>query len=310
MTVVFHHGALGDWVLVFPLLRRLAGDPGAAGLTARVIVVAPYSKAKLAARLIPGVEPLDVQGADFSRLHAREGAEAPLRAADLLAAADQVVSFVAAAGDAWEQNIRALAPQAALALVAPRPPADYPGHVTRWHQEQIERQGIRLPQEPTLPSVRRPRGPVIVHPGSGGRDKCWPPDRFAELIRRLRSSGQSVQPLLGEAEVEWWDPGRLEQWRSELGAAVPQSLDQLASYAAGARAWIGNDSGPTHLAAQMGLPTLALFGPSNPVQWAPVGPAVRILAPDRPRPMAWLSAETVIDEADRLLHDHPCPPGR
>jgi hypothetical protein len=192
--------------------------------------VAPSAKARLAAKLIPGVEPLDIQGADFSLLHARGGAGAsPPRTRDLLAAAELVLSFVAAAGDPWEQNVRALAPQAALALISPRPPADFPGHVTAWHQEQIERRGIGLPPPRPLLVAGRPDGPVIVHPGSGGREKCWPPDCFAELIRRLRASGQTVQPLLGEAEVERWAPGRLEQWRSELGAAVPESLVQLAS---------------------------------------------------------------------------------
>jgi heptosyltransferase III len=54
----------------------------------------------------------------------------------------------------------------------------------------------------------------------------------------------------------------------------------LASWIAGARAYIGNDAGITHLAAAAGAPVVAIFGPTDPVLWAPRGPRVRIVAGD------------------------------
>jgi len=56
-----------------------------------------------------------------------------------------------------------------------------------------------------------------------------------------------------------------------------QSLVDLFDAYAGAARYIGNDSGPSHLAAIVGIPTLCLFGPTDPARWRPLGPAVTVL---------------------------------
>ncbi|HAX44810.1 MAG TPA: hypothetical protein DCY80_19905, partial [Solibacterales bacterium] len=61
------------------------------------------------------------------------------------------------------------------------------------------------------------------------------------------------------------------------GARRFTDLAELIPYLATARAYLGNDSGPTHVAAALGLPTLALFGPTNPKVWAPRGRRVRVM---------------------------------
>ena len=66
------------------------------------------------------------------------------------------------------------------------------------------------------------------------------------------------------------------------------SLDELAGVVRAARVFVGCDSGPTHLAAQMGVSTAALFGPTDPGTWGPVGARVRLIAPAARAPMAWL----------------------
>jgi ADP-heptose:LPS heptosyltransferase len=60
-----------------------------------------------------------------------------------------------------------------------------------------------------------------------------------------------------------------------------------------ARAFLGNDSGLSHLAGLLGVPTLALFGPTDPVHWSPLGPRVRVL---RSEPLAALPPEGVLSE--------------
>lgn len=70
-------------------------------------------------------------------------------------------------------------------------------------------------------------------------------------------------------------------------------LSALAGVLAGARASVGNDSGPAHLAAAVGALTLALFGPTRPEHFAPVGPHVRTLTADGP--MAALPAARVAE---------------
>ena len=63
----------------------------------------------------------------------------------------------------------------------------------------------------------------------------------------------------------------------------------------GGSRYVGNDAGPTHLAAQLGLRALARFGPTSPNRWSPVGPQVTVLAPpDGPGTMDWLDLERVL----------------
>ena len=84
-------------------------------------------------------------------------------------------------------------------------------------------------------------------------------------------------------EAERWSAARWSHWTQQLGAQLLKLSDALLlalnqAHAAGA-AFIGNDSGPTHLAAAIGLPTTALFGPTDPDLWHPIGDRVQVLAP-------------------------------
>lgn len=282
-TVVVHHGALGDWVVTFPILASLAAAGG-------VLAVTHSSKAKLAARLIPGVSAGDIErwaGLHADRVDAIDSA---------LASAELVVSFVSNGRDAWAVSARRAWPGAKLAFVAPRPPEEWPEHVTRWHATQLAQQDVALPP---LRDVKSALGAdtksnrVLVHPGSGGAAKCWPAERFESLVVLLRSRGVDVRVVLGEAELERWPVSATRRWCEEHGAAPLESLDALADTIAWCDTFVGNDSGPTHLAAFMGKRVVAMFGPSNPAVWSPQGPVVILLAPPTPRAMDWLDVKTV-----------------
>lgn len=122
---------------------------------------------------------------------------------------------------------------------------------------------------------------LVLHPGSGGRAKRWPAVRFAELARRARSP----LVLLGPADDD------LGPDFAGLPVARNWPLRRVASVLAGAGAFVGNDSGITHLASWL-CPTLALFGPTDPAVWSPAGPCARVLAaPDGD--LARLSVEEV-----------------
>jgi heptosyltransferase-3 len=104
---------------------------------------------------------------------------------------------------------------------------------------------------------------AVIHPFSGGLRKNWPLEKFRALAARLERSGP----------VRWCsgpDDPPLD------GAVQIPNLYDLACWLAGARLYIGNDSGVTHLAAAAGTPVLALFGPTKPEIWAPRGPHVRV----------------------------------
>jgi heptosyltransferase-3 len=117
---------------------------------------------------------------------------------------------------------------------------------------------------PALPDVWRLRkARIILHPGSGSPGKCWP--YFRELANRL----DRVSFLIGPAEPEF-DTGAYPRLEN-----LP--LREVARELASAQGFIGNDSGITHLAAYLGCPTIAIFGPTDPGVWGPVGRRVTIL---------------------------------
>ena len=103
----------------------------------------------------------------------------------------------------------------------------------------------------------------------------WP--GFAALARRLRAAGLPLVALAGPADgpaVEaLLEAGALE----EEALARDWPLPEIAALLSLARAVVGNDSGPTHLAAAVGCPTVALFGPTDPAVWAPLGAHVRVV---------------------------------
>ena len=103
---------------------------------------------------------------------------------------------------------------------------------------------------------------VLLHPGSGSRLKVWP--HFDQLARSLPES----VILLGPRETPLDAPN---------ACLKDLSLVEVAEEVRRCRLYIGNDSGITHIAAYWGAPTIALFGPTDPSIWGPVGRRVKVL---------------------------------
>jgi hypothetical protein len=114
---------------------------------------------------------------------------------------------------------------------------------------------------------------VLVHPGSGSRRKNWPPERFAAVVRELPGP---VRLIVGEADAQ--AAAAVEQ---ALGAQLPRlehpPLAELAARLAGCHAYVGNDSGVSHLAGLCGAKAVVLFGPTPAAVWHPLGPRVHVL---------------------------------
>jgi ADP-heptose:LPS heptosyltransferase len=123
------------------------------------------------------------------------------------------------------------------------------------------------------PAPARANGPLVLAPGSGGRRKCWPRERWCELLARL---ADPVAVVVGPAEAERDDP-RSWPWPRPPAFLAGMSAVELAHHLAAARGCVGNDSGPTHLAACLRVPTVAIFGPTDPAVWAPPGAHVRVV---------------------------------
>jgi ADP-heptose:LPS heptosyltransferase len=122
--------------------------------------------------------------------------------------------------------------------------------------------GLEAPELPDLWVPGHSR--VVLHPGSGGTTKIWP------YFQQLADTLPDVAIVRGPQEAGF-RCGRTP-------VVETPSLLELAREICCSRIFVGNDSGITHLAAYWGAPTVALFGPTDPGVWGPVGRRVRILA--------------------------------
>jgi ADP-heptose:LPS heptosyltransferase len=157
----------------------------------------------------------------------------------------------------------------------------------------------RAAREPANAHAAAPTD-VLAHPGAGAPSKCWPAERWQQLLETLENRGRHVRILIGETELDRWPPATLDRWRRRWPLIAPPDARALAHAIAPHQLFIGHDTGPTHLAAALGLPTLALFGPTPAFWWRPVGPHVLALHPPSPTPMDWLHVPHVLDAIDRL----------
>ena len=110
---------------------------------------------------------------------------------------------------------------------------------------------------------------VHVHPASRWHFKCWPADKNAELIDRLAAEGYRVVITSAPDEIGFIGEILQKTTSQPLNLAGKLTIKELGALTARARLFIGVDSMPMHLAAAMGTPTVALFGPSGEHEWGP-----------------------------------------
>ncbi len=270
--VLEHNGAIGDFLLTWPAALALArAFPRAAlffnGKSAHARWLAPLGYAPCP----PGLR------RELDALYGRERWPQSL---------DGVM--VVRPGLAKRPDIPASAHFHFLRGVVPGrydPPA-------RLYQEGLAAMGIAWPRDwprrfrELFAAPRRDyagNGPVLCFPGAGHPFKMWPLERFLQLADRLRDAGFDPVLVLGPAE----SGERFSGLRHPV--LRPESLAALEGLLLGAKAVIGNDSGPMHLAGMLGIPGLALFGPTSPSQWGPAG--LTILRGSCPRsPCAQITA--------------------
>lgn len=142
-------------------------------------------------------------------------------------------------------------------------------------------------------------GPVALAPGSGSRAKCWPRESWIEFARRLHRAGKSMLIVIGPVEAERDDP-RDWAWPCPVRILENVSCVELARALGSCSAFVGNDSGPSHLAAMLGLPTIALFGAGLPAVFAPLGPRAVVLQGSAQAPPD-VAVDVVLRELATLL---------
>jgi lipopolysaccharide heptosyltransferase II len=153
---------------------------------------------------------------------------------------------------------------------------------------------------------------VAVHPGGYYPSQRWSPESYAELVAGLTARcGAACIVLAGPGEEDL--ARRVCAATPDALAAGPQSVRGLMALLASCDLFVGNNSGPLHVAAALGVPTVSVMGPTDPRRFAPRGPADRVLRHDLPcspcdRGRCWhhtclrsIEAAEVLAEAEAAL---------
>jgi len=131
---------------------------------------------------------------------------------------------------------------------------------------------------------------AVIHPVAATAAKTWPPDRFLAVARRLRDSHSNVVFIGGPGDD-------LSPFR-EFPALCGVPLAAIKNLLAAASLFVGNDSGPAHMAAAFGVPSVVIFGASNPAIWGPWRTSAEVVT--APGGIGAVSVEQVLGALARL----------
>ena len=129
---------------------------------------------------------------------------------------------------------------------------------------------LELEAQNQIPIAAQPRGKIVfIHTGAGQPVRVWPLERYQQIVRRLRERGRQVRLVCNSEQRDWWVKA------GERDVATPRTIAELLELMGDAGVFIGNDSGPGHLAAFCGIPTFTFFGPQVPEWFVPLHPAAQ-----------------------------------
>lgn len=314
-TLVYHAGGLGDFITALPAIglwkRRNPGE--------RLVLLGSSSNGRLAldAGRVDGS--LDVGSSRLLPLFREEFS----REAGMLLGGFSTALVFSGTDSPLVRNIRR---SSGIRLYHQPPFPGSAGHVVDYHLSLLappetlssaEKTPRIVPSENAMQECKS-RFPAEVrfaalHPGSGSTIKQWPLEKFIRLANHLRSENRGVVWIKGPAEERLQNLPRNDRVISCI------ELPLLAALLRRSCVFVGSDSGVAHLAAAVGCPTVALFGPSDPAVWAPRGERVSIIykkksyppchGPGRPGPnrscagscLADITVEEVFAAAEAVL---------
>ncbi|MCB1069962.1 MAG: glycosyltransferase family 9 protein [Kiritimatiellae bacterium] len=276
--LVLRGGALGDFILTLPALQALRKRWPRA-----YIELAGYSHiAHLAKDAGYADHILSLDRAEVARFFAINPVFTEWQRR-WVSSFDFVINYLHDPDGSLNDNLRAAGARELLYAS----PLDLDGHATATFLKPLVSLALidcdpvpRIPgrQEPATPD--RCLGTTVIHPGSGSPRKNWPVENFMGLAGQLNT--QDILFLTGEADVAVVEP--IAAFVAEHGFwhLHHPHLSEVVHLFRSAGRYIGNDSGITHLAAACGVPTLAIFGPTDPAVWAPLGAHVTVIQAGQP----------------------------
>lgn len=279
--LVIHPGALGDVLQAVPALTALQAFDGGSRLT--------FAGQTRLGRFFVGTgladRALSFDGLGLEALFTRE--PLPPLLLSRFSRFDRVVSWFGSRAEPFPERLRVLVPEALVSL--PVPDSGPPPTVWEHLLATLSPWGVTVP--PRFASLSLPeawrgearralaglgwqsRKPLlVVHPGAGGASKRWPAERFARVIRQVASE-TGCQVLIHQGPA---DGAAVEQLIGMLELPVLHLTEPplwlLAAVLREAGAYLGADSGVSHLAAATGAPAVILFSPATRGRWAPWSP--------------------------------------
>jgi ADP-heptose:LPS heptosyltransferase len=247
--LIIRPGGIGDCILSLPAIEYLRADYTEVWVPSAVVPL-------ISAPLISFAEGRSIASTRIDLL-GLAGVEPPASLIARLRQFDSIVSWYGSNREDFRAHMSELGLPFRFLDALPAPGKKI--HAADFFLRQAGGDGWAVPRIECGPSERA--NFAVIHPFSGSARKNWALDRFREVAARL---AMPVQWCAGPDEP--------------LDDAVRfQSLSELACWLASARLYIGNDSGITHLAAAVGTPVAAIFGPADPAMWAPRGERVRVV---------------------------------
>jgi len=274
---VIRGGAIGDFILTLPAIAALRRQFPEAHL--EVLGYPHIVQLAITAGVVDCTQSIEARA--LAGFFARNGSlDESLK--DYFSEFDLIVSYLYDPDHIFQTNVRRCSP--AQFIEGPHRPEEADGiHASKIYMKPLERLAI-FDADPVprleLGGVRQRSfsGSLALHPGSGSETKNWPEEKWAQLLQLLVNSTQPALILVGgEAEGERlhrlsgpWAPARVR-----MAQSLP--LPELAKRLAECSGFIGHDSGISHLAAALGLPSLLLWGNTSEETWRPPGEGVIVL---------------------------------
>ena len=247
--LVIRPGAIGDFIVSLPALECLKTDYLEVWTSAANAPLVCFAE-RVCALSNTGLDLLGIE-------------DAPAGLLDRLGRFDSIISWYGANRPEFRGLVAGLG--LPFTFLTALPPDGAGVHATDFYLAQVR--DLACCESDGAPRIRcevKRGNYAVIHPFSGSLRKNWPLERFRALARQL----ERAMPVR-------WCAGREDPPLDEPVTRI-DDLYELAQWLAGARLYIGNDSGITHLAAAVGTPVLALFGPTDPAVWAPRGAHVRV----------------------------------
>jgi len=304
--LVIRGGAIGDFILTLPAIASLRRQFPEAHL--EVLGYPHIIQLAVAGGLVDRVQSIEARA--LAGFFARHG-QLEEDLADYFSEFDIIISYLYDPDDIFRANIARCSP--AHFIVGPyRPNEREKVHATKVYLQPLERLAIfeadNLPrlsinslsaaapakadQPPTLSQI-------ALHPGSGSEKKNWPEEKWADLLQHLvNSTNFNLLLIGGEAEGERLQrlAAALPPRRTRVAQSLP--LAELARLLQQCTAFVGHDSGISHLAAALGLPGIVLWGNSIEQIWRP--PHEQVVVLKNPGGIRLIPVELVVQKLNAI----------